>query len=191
MLTVVGRFISFSDGMDLFISQTLKYVLLGLSLLAVSLSFTKSEPNNGVPSPLDRRSESHPRNAAQMQFPKNDMLIGLQDPFFWFLAPLFAMIAVGITVVLNYMIMATLYAVTKIYTVIDNLSKKDPKPTGNTLFSANSPRRRIIGTSFLLLFVATIVPYQFAYLVACIIQLLTCIRALKCAKDNVCRSSAV
>ena len=134
-----------------------------------------------MPSPLDRRSESQPRNAVKMQFPKNDMLMGLQDPFFWFLAPVFAIIAVGITVVLNYMLMVVLHVTTAIYTPIEKLYNSKP----NAQFSANNPRRRIIGTGFLLLFVATIVPYQFAYIVVCIVQLSTCIRALKFAKENV------
>jgi len=41
-------------------------------------------------------------------------------------------------------------------------------------------------TLVLLSFVAFVVPYQFAYLVACIVQLATTVRALKCAHDNVC-----
>lgn len=169
--------------MDLFVTQSLKHVLIVLSIVAVILSFAKNEAGNGgVPSPLDRRSESQPRNAVKMQFPKNDMLIGLHDPFFWFLAPAFAIIATGITVVLNYMLMIVLHVTTAIYTPIEKLYNKKP----NTQFSANNPRRRIIGTGFLLLFVATIVPYQFAYIVVCIVQLSTCIRALKYAKENVC-----
>ena len=40
-------------------------------------------------------------------------------------------------------------------------------------------------TLVLLSFVAFVVPYQFAYLVACIVQLATTVRALKCALDNV------
>lgn len=40
-------------------------------------------------------------------------------------------------------------------------------------------------TLVLLCFVAFVVPYQFAYLVACIVQLATTVRALKFAHDNV------
>jgi len=39
-------------------------------------------------------------------------------------------------------------------------------------------------TLVLLSFVAFVVPYQFAYLVACIVQLATTVRALKCAHGN-------
>jgi hypothetical protein len=45
-----------------------------------------------------------------MDFAKNDLLVGLQDPFFWFLSPLFALIAVGVCVVLNYGAMLGLHS---------------------------------------------------------------------------------
>jgi hypothetical protein len=174
--------------MDLFVSKSLPFVLVSLSCMAVSLSFANSESNNSAFSPLDKRSDDHPSTASHMQFAKNDMLVGLQDPFFWFLAPLSALIAVGIVVVLNYLIMIILNIGVAIYSVFDRFSSRsnhERRHTGSIAFSTSSPRRRIIVTGFLLLFVATIVPYQFAYMVACIIQLFTCIRALKFAKDNV------
>jgi hypothetical protein len=40
-------------------------------------------------------------------------------------------------------------------------------------------------TLMLLFFVATLIPYQFAYLVACMVQIATCIRALRFARENV------
>ncbi|KAF8249788.1 PGAP1-domain-containing protein [Wilcoxina mikolae CBS 423.85] len=182
-----GRFISFGEGMDLFVSKSLPLVLFSLSCMAISLSFANSESNNGTPSPLDKRSDDHPSTASNMQFAKNDMLVGLQDPFFWFLAPLSALIAVGIVVVLNYLVMIILNIGVAIYSIFDRFSRRsnhERRHTGSIAFSTSSPRRRIIVTGFLLLFVATIVPYQFAYMVACIIQLFTCIRALKFAKEN-------
>lgn len=40
-------------------------------------------------------------------------------------------------------------------------------------------------TSVLLLLVSTFIPYQFAYLVACLVQLATCTRALRLARETV------
>jgi glycosylphosphatidylinositol deacylase len=157
-------------------------------MMVVSLSFAKAESNHEIPSPLEQRSESHPSSAASMEFAKNDMLIGLRDPFFWFLAPLFALVSVGITVVINYLCMIIVHAATTVYSVFDprpRWESHERRRLANGPFSPSSPRRRIIVTSFLLLFVATIFPYQFAYMVACIVQLFTCIRALKYAKENV------
>lgn len=174
--------------MDLFVSKSLPLVLVSLSFVAISLSFAAAESKHEFPSPLDKRSEEHPRTASNLQFAKNDMLVGLQDPFFWFLAPLYAFIAVGITVVLNYLVTIILHtgqAMCSAFCGTFGRSNHERRHTGTTVFSTSSPRRRIIVTAFLLLFVATIVPYQFAYMVACLVQLATCIRALKFAKENV------
>ena len=51
-------------------------------------------------------------------------------------------------------------------------------------FNMSSPKRRLITTLILLLIVATIVPYQFAYIVACVVQVVSCIKALKFAKEQ-------
>jgi glycosylphosphatidylinositol deacylase len=172
--------------MDLFVSQSLTLVLVSLSLLALSLSFAKTESSNGVSSPLDR-TESH-SSTASMQFAKNDLLVGLQDPFFWFLAPLFALIAVGVCVVLNHMTMILLHTATALYCTINRWMdwvNPERRRKGTAAFPTSSPRRRIYVTLLLLFFVATLIPYQFAYMVACIVQIFTCIRALKFARENV------
>jgi len=51
-------------------------------------------------------------------------------------------------------------------------------------FVASTPRRRVINTAVLLFLVATIIPYPFAYVVACIVQLTTCTRALRHANES-------
>jgi hypothetical protein len=43
----------------------------------------------------------------------------------------------------------------------------------------------MINTAILLVLVSTLIPYQFAYMVACIIQLATCVRAQWHAKETV------
>lgn len=53
------------------------------------------------------------------------------------------------------------------------------------VFAATSPARRVATASILLLLVSTIIPYQFAFLVACIVQMTTCTRALRLARDTV------
>lgn len=196
---------SFGEGLDRLIPRTLPYVLVALSALAISLSFAKAEQDNPVPSPLSKSATEQSTTA--MEFAKNDLLVGLQDPFFWFLAPLFALIAVGVCVVLNYGAMLGLHSLTILYAFFSkwptwigserrcvlntwlceggaNFSCRSPTIT--PAFSTSSPRRRIMTTMMLLFFVATLIPYQFAYMVACIVQIATCVRALKFARENVC-----
>lgn len=57
------------------------------------------------------------------------------------------------------------------------------------MFSPASPRRRIICATILLILVSTIIPYQFAYMVGCVVQLATCVRAQWHARETVSRLS--
>lgn len=50
-------------------------------------------------------------------------------------------------------------------------------------FGVCSPRRRVLTTAVLLFLVATFIPYQFAYVVACLVQLTTTVRALRIVSD--------
>lgn len=191
----LGRFISFGEGMDLFISQSLGYLLVALSLLALSLSMSKHEQSHTVPSPLGERAAGNTNDhraadsSVSVEFAKNDLLVGLQDPFFWFLAPLFAVLSVGVCVVLNYVAMLVIQLITVIYSVCARWGQVLGKGRGHivsaTPLSASSPRRRVLTTLTLLFFVATLIPYQFAYMVACIVQGATCVRALRYAKEHV------
>ncbi len=51
--------------------------------------------------------------------------------------------------------------------------------------ATSSLGRRVVTASILLLLVSTVIPYQFAFLVACIVQITTCIRALRLARETV------
>lgn len=177
--------------MDLFIAQSFGYLLLSLSLLALSLSMSSHESSHTVPSPLNNHNSNSLDTSVSVEFAKNDLLVGLQDPFFWFLAPLFATISVGIVVAMNYAAMIILHIFTAMFTfssrwmaVLRGGRERRVQTIAQPL-SASSPRRRVLTTLTLLFFVATVIPYQFAYMVACIVQIATCIRALRYAKEHV------
>lgn len=53
-------------------------------------------------------------------------------------------------------------------------------------FAVTSTRQRVVTTGILLILVSTVIPYQFAFLVLCIVQIATCVRALRVAKETVC-----
>jgi hypothetical protein len=126
-----------------------------------------------------------------MELEKNDILLGLLDPFFWFLAPLFALLAVSACVILNYIAMSLVHGLAAIcaaFNMLPNWRGNDRRRSGTAPFSTSSPRRRLLTTAVLLFFVGTLIPYQFAYMVACIVQLVTCIRGVRYARENVCRA---
>ncbi len=50
-----------------------------------------------------------------IDYSKNDLLLGSGDPFFWFLVPLFALIAIGTCIAVNYLILALTHLVALVY----------------------------------------------------------------------------
>ena len=75
-------------------------LLLALTLLAMGLTISSAAPA----SPASSGWFDWGGNAteAAIDFTKNDLLLGSQDPIFWFLVPLFGLISVGICVGVNY-----------------------------------------------------------------------------------------
>ncbi|KAK0645546.1 PGAP1-like protein-domain-containing protein [Cercophora newfieldiana] len=181
-----GIFVSFSESLDLCLRQSIPLMLASLTLLSLS---------TGNPAPAGNASFWHWRNSTStaIDFHQNDLLIGTQDPFFWFLIPLIGLICIGVCVVLNYITLA----LTWLLGVAFNLLSFRPGWTRNddrrragpsAAFLSSSPRRRMITTVVLLFLVSTFIPYQFAYLVACLVQLTTTVRAQRIASEL--RSSA-
>ncbi|OJI81783.1 hypothetical protein ASPTUDRAFT_733556 [Aspergillus tubingensis CBS 134.48] len=176
-----GYFITFAEGLDSTLRSSLPILLLAMSLLASSLATSTTLPPSDDPFHWRTNSTESP-----IDFTKNDLLLGSQDAFFWFLVPVFGLISVGVCVMMNYVALSLLSVLSFFYGLLNSKSgyiKRDDK--GNLpIFSAPTPRRRLINTAILLILVATTIPYQFAYMVACIVQLATCVRAQWHAKET-------
>ncbi|KAL4892476.1 PGAP1-domain-containing protein [Aspergillus ambiguus] len=176
-----GYFITFTEGLDSALRSSLPMLLLAMSLLASSLATSSRLPPRDDPFHWPLNSTESP-----IDFTKNDLLLGSQDAFFWFLVPLFGLICVGVCVILNYIALILLSVLAFLYGIFKSKSgyiKRDEK-SNLPMFSAPTPRRRMVNTAILLLLVSTTIPYQFAYMVACIVQLATCVRAQWHAKET-------
>lgn len=93
-------FITFSESIDLCLRSSLPLLLLALTFLATSLAMANSSPrgtNSGSPFVWGGNATE-----SAIDFTKNDLLLGSQDPLFWFLLPLFGLVSTGFCVVLNY-----------------------------------------------------------------------------------------
>ena len=75
-------------------------LLLALTFLAMGLTISSAAP----PRPASTGWLGWGGNVTEsaVDFTKNDLLLGSQDPIFWFLVPLFGLISVGICVGINY-----------------------------------------------------------------------------------------
>ena len=183
---VTGIFISFSESLDLSLHQSIPLLLLSLTLLSLSIGA-------GLESSL-LWSKKHGNVSSVINFNRNDLLIGTEDPFFWFLVPLIGTICVGVCAVLHYTMLGLTSAFAVLYGLIRTAPSEDagdnqhptPSPTSPSAaaFVQSTPRRRMITTAVLLFLVSTFIPYQFAYLVACLVQLFTTVRALRVHNIN-------
>lgn len=184
-----GIFISFGDALEQSLRLPLPVLLLSMTFFATAFSTAGSH------------SAQMTNNATLVDFNKNALLLGSQDSFFWFLVPLAGLVCVGACVAVHFLVLGLLHLFVGLGKIVSQFSRssahaaipispssdekdvKDKRPTHTILpplqiLSTSSPRRRLINTLILLLLVATIIPYPFAYVVACLVQLATTTRAL-------------
>lgn len=175
-----GVFMSFSESMDQCLRTSLPFVFIALTFLAVSLSkAAQGSWTRGWLSTLTGTAQK------SIDFNVNDLMLGTQDPFLWFLVPLFGLISVGICIAMNYALLTVTQIVTFIYARIRAVTlRNDEGRRTASSFGITSAQHRIITTSILLLLVTTVIPYQFAYMVLSVVQVATCVRALRLAQDT-------
>lgn len=176
-----GVFMSFSQGMDQCIRTSLPVIFTALTFLAIALSKATQGPWTRT---WFGRSTGVPENS--IDFTVNDLMLGTSDPFFWFLVPLFGLISVGVCIAGNYVVLTVTYLFAFIYACIRAWTTRaadDVRRLASSGFAATASQQRVITTGVLVLMVITVIPYQFAYVVLCIVQITTCVRALSTARD--------
>lgn len=204
MLIDLGVFVPFMGSMDICLKSSLPLLVLALTFLAISLAMSSSTPAKSSSLGLFHwRGNS---TDSSIDFTRNDLLLGSPDPFFWFLVPLCVLVSAGFCVIVNYVALGVMWVFCIPYDLLTmrhawakhedgrsvpsaqhshylliNIYRKSIVPG----FIAGSTRRRIITTCVLLFMVTTFIPYQFAFLDACIVQLITCTRALRLARETV------
>ncbi|KAI0132351.1 GPI inositol-deacylase-like protein [Xylariales sp. AK1849] len=173
-----GVFIPFMESLDSCLRQSLPLLLLSLTLFGLSMGHSDTPNSTGL----------WPwKNAtASTDYAQNDLLVGTTDPFFGFLVPMIGLVCVGVCTIMHYMAMLLTSILCVIYSWATRPSwiyHDEKRRVLSPMFVPSSPRRRIITTSILLFLVSTFIPYQFAYVVACLVQLSTAVRALRFARE--------
>lgn len=162
-----GIFISFSESLDMCLRQSIPVLVLALTVLSVSM--------------IGRSVVELGRFV--FDFQSHDILTGTADPFFWFLVPLISIVCVGVCTVLHYVTLVLTQVLSLLYGLFNirplTNTNQDQGRARSPTFVPSTPRRRMVTTAILLFLVSTFIPYQFAYLVACLVQLFTVIRALR------------
>ncbi|ROW09481.1 hypothetical protein VMCG_02423 [Cytospora schulzeri] len=175
-----GIFIPFNESLDLCLRRSLPLILASLTLLSLSVDSSGARGSSGY-WPLRNTS------ATGVDFGQNDLLVGTQDPFFWFMVPLIGIVCVGACAVFNYVVLAITSILSTLHGWLSlrpgwvrHEDRRRALPHG---FKPASPRRRLITTAIFLFLVTTFIPYQFAYVVACVVQLITTVRAHRVASE--------
>ena len=92
-VALIEVFTTFMESLNLCLRSSLPVFFLALSLFAMSLATTGAL--------VSQRWRTDSTESA-VDFTKNDLLLGAQDSFFWFLVPLFGLISIGVCVAVNY-----------------------------------------------------------------------------------------
>lgn len=112
-----GYFIPFNDGLDRALRSSLPLLLVAMSLLASSLATSRALPQSDDPFHWRTNSTETP-----VDFTKNDLLLGSEDAFFWFLVPIFGIISVGACVLLNYVALFLVNLLSVVYGAVNSKS---------------------------------------------------------------------
>ncbi|KAL5389447.1 GPI inositol deacylase [Paraphaeosphaeria sporulosa] len=166
-----GVFVSFTEGMNECVRTSLPMTLSALTLLAISLAGARNQVAGST------------HDASHLRDTNHELLLGTQDTFFWFLVPLFGFMCVAVCVVVNYVALGLVTILALLYSLFPSASTVDDQTTSAT-FAVSSTRQRVITTSILLLLVSTVIPYHFAYVVLCLVQLATCVRSISLTRDT-------
>lgn len=168
-----GIFVSFSESIDLSLRRSIPLLVLSMTMLSMSAGGVVSAGSELILGGRNRGSRS------PIDFHRNDLLIGTDEPFFWFLVPLIGTVCIGVCVVLHYITLTLTHIVAGMYYVVG----ASAATTISNEQRPSTPRRRMVTTAALMFLVSFLIPYQFAYLVACLVQLFTVVRALRVSRN--------
>lgn len=175
-----GVFISFAQGLNECVYSSLPLALTALTFLSITLASAQYKTGKHQSYAASTRDAPSAVESAH-----NELLLGSDDPFFWFLVPLFGLMCTSICVVVNYIALILTYLLASAYALVrsSKLHDEDGNRTPEA-FAVTSTRRRVITTLILLSLVSTVIPYHFAYVALCIVQLATCVRGSRLAKET-------
>ncbi|KAH8552010.1 PGAP1-like protein-domain-containing protein [Umbelopsis sp. PMI_123] len=138
--------------------------------IATSTTYTISEILQLGPA----TSQRVPERIARATFDWDEVILGSHDPFFWWVPMVFFVVSVGTVVVVWGILILVLRTSSTIATQV----KRRKPPTASAEPDLRRLHRRVITTIVLFVLVATFIPYQFAFVVGFLVQLVTCSRAI-------------
>lgn len=115
-----------------------------------------------------------------------DIMTGNMDPFFWWIPLAGLVMAIGIVSLLWLIVEGLMRVLTQISLLCSAFYLFGPWPISRQQETRHQQiQRRAITTLILFVLVATFIPYQFVFVVAFLVQCVTCVRALLKSKVSV------
>lgn len=173
-------FPTFPQALTTVINGALVPVLLCLSLVALLQSTTLDLP------PLASTIINGTTGRSRIPSLASSLLLGARDPMFWFLPPLLMLMGIGILVCCWTLLGALVAAVT---VVAEFVGRRGPERIWRFFARPMESRdrrfrRRLIATVVLFAIVATLIPHQFAFLVAFLVHLISCVKTKMKARSQ-------
>jgi hypothetical protein len=114
----LGVFMSFTESLNQCLEREIPILFTLLIFFAMYLS---GAGNAGV-TDKSHWFDQYRGNATETisDYTMNNLLIGSPDPFFWFLIPVFGVIAIGLCIVINYVVLAITHSLAFAYSRIDS-----------------------------------------------------------------------
>lgn len=91
---------TFMEAMDLCLRTSLPLLFLALTFLGMSLAISSAA--TPIATSVGWFSWSTNATESAIDFTKNDLLLGSQDPVFWFLVPMCGLLSAGFCIMINY-----------------------------------------------------------------------------------------
>lgn len=180
-----GTFITFLDGLRIFTSRLLTPFLLLVTVLPYLLKWSFVRELLYILEPdMDFMSGDGPASIFT-SIRRNQFFLGLEAGHLWFLGIVFICVAVGLCYLSFYVLSALIYLlalpITQIYKHFKTEVPNDRKLKDlQSLVRGTSPVtkfRRVIVMLILFAAIALAIPYEFAYIVACFVQIMTAVRS--------------
>ncbi|KAI0625412.1 PGAP1 multi-domain protein [Pyrenophora tritici-repentis] len=174
----MGVFMSFTQGLNECLLTSLPLALSALTFLSIALAGAQYQKKWSV-------GDTSSNMTSLLDNASNELLLGSDDIFFWFLVPLFGLMCIGVCVAINYVALLLELILASAYSIVraSIVGKEEPK-ISLSAFAVTSNRQRVLTTCILLSLVSTVIPYHFAYVVLCLVQLGTSVRAFRLARES-------
>lgn len=159
-------------------------ILFTLSILTPIMSIKPLQKFLNVIDPVVLQDSNEINLSLTDEFKLNSFFLGLEEKSLWFIGPVFFIMSLGIVLLTFYSLLVAGNVIASISRILLNRLKTSQTEKQQLKSGKLWVNRRIIGVIFVLLVIPIYMPYQFAYVISCIIQMIQVIKILIDDKTN-------